>query len=358
MKRNILICMESLRVGGAERLVAEQLHHWDAQYWSVSLMTFSAEVEIPVDLGRLKQRIVLGNCSNLQAVLAAYRLCREMEIDLVICHLERPIKWLGFGARLVGARVITVVHSVGLYEAKSFWKKILLRCFYRWIPTRIVAVSEGVARYLQDFGLPMHRIDVIPNGVDVQQLRARWSSASEHGLVLCVLARLEPVKGLDLLIEALSRLTDFPWSLKIVGEGSSRPALERQAAELGMSGRVSFLGCQREPFRLLNDVAAVCMPSRREGLPMALLECQALGIPAIVSDVGYLPDLIAEGFNGFVCHSDSVDSLADALIRFFSADETARRNLATNARVVADRYDIKECVARYMALAEFVCGKN
>jgi glycosyltransferase involved in cell wall biosynthesis len=281
-----------------------------------------------------------------------------MEIDLAICHLERPNKWFGLGARLAGARVISVVHNIGLYEAKSLWKKILLRSFYRWIPSRIVAVSEGVAEYLCEFGLPAHRIDVIPNGVDVQALRGRGDSVSEHGLVLCVLARLEPVKGLDLLLRALSQLTDHPWSLKIIGDGSSRPDLEQLASRLGISTRVSFLGLQHDPFNFLHDVGAICMPSRREGLPMALLECQAIGLPAIVSDVGYLSKIVTDGYNGFICRSGSLDSLVDALERFFAADQSSRHNLVVNSRTVANGYDIKECVAQYMALAEMTCEKK
>lgn len=358
MKRNLLICMESLRVGGAERLVAEQLRYLNVQDWNVYLMTFSAEIEIPVAQNQLREHAVLGECSNWQAVRGAYRFCRTKKIVLAICHLERPNKWLALGAWLAGARVITVVHSIGLYDTKIFWKKILLRGFFRWIPARVVAVSEGVAKYIRVFGIPWQRITVIPNGVDVQALREHWGNEPDHGLVLSVLARLEPVKGLDLLLDALARLDNYPWSLKIIGDGSCRLELERQARELGLSGRVTYLGRQLEPFRFLHDVAAICMPSRREGLPMALLECQALGIPAIVSDAGYLSEIIVDGYNGFVCHSDSVDSLADALKRFFCADDATRNKLVANASKVANQYDIKDCVARYMALAESVCGKK
>ena len=359
MKYNLLICTESLRAGGAERLINEQLEIWDYQKWNVNLMVFSGNVDMPGTLNMGVKLNVLGECSNWKAVIRVLRFCHKERIELAICHLERPNKWMGLGARLARAQVVTVVHNIGLYDKKNFLKKALLRLYYRYIPSKVVAVSEGVSEYLCEFGIPKEKITVIRNGINVRKLRERWGSdLCPHENNLCVLARLEPAKGLDLLLKALSQVVDYSWKLKIIGEGSCYSELKHLTEDLELGNRVSFLGYQSEPFPYLNDVNIICMPSLREGLPMALLECQALGIPAIVSDAGYLPRIIVDGHNGFVCNSGSVDSLKDALVRFFSADQITREKMIFNAKIEAERYDINECVSMYMGLAESFCGKS
>jgi glycosyltransferase involved in cell wall biosynthesis len=129
--------------------------------------------------------------------------------------------------------------------------------------------------------------------------------------------RLEHVKGLDLLLEALDRLsdlTDHPFSVRLAGKGSLRSDLEKQAAALEVDHRVSFLGRLSREEMLEEFQGANCfvLPSRYEAFGVVLIEAMATGLPVVATRSGG-PDSIVTGENGLLIEPENAADLAEAM---------------------------------------------
>ena len=152
-------------------------------------------------------------------------------------------------------------------------------------------------------------------------------------------ARLVPQKGLDVLIEALPRLSGAAtaWPVTLVGDGPERDNLQRQAQDLGVSGRLRWLGFRSDPERCLAEAAVFVLPSRFEGMPNALLEAMAAGLAVIVTDASPGPlEVVDPGVSGLVIPSDDPVALAVAMQELAADPERCRRmGAAARQRIAA-----------------------
>lgn len=356
MKKKICICIDSLRIGGAERLVIDLINHWSNE-WKIYLATFFDRNDLIDTLNKdnLEDHIIFGtDCSRYDAIIRMYKFCKQNNIDIVLCHLERPNKWLAIGARLSGSGVINTVHNINIYDQESILKKISIKILYNIVPHEIIAISDTVKQYLINLGVKGDKINVILNGVDTYALKAKYSTPTpQQNLDLVVLSRLEPVKAIDIVLAALAQLDTegWQWSLRIIGDGSQRNALQDISHKLNIAGKIEFIGAQSDPLCYLLDRSAICMPSYREGLPLAILEALTIGLPAIVSNVGYLPKIVSDGTNGFICKAGSVESLLVSLRKLGSLSPEQWLNFSHEAQNSAKKYDIRACVNGYQEVA-------
>ncbi len=186
------------------------------------------------------------------------------------------------------------------------------------------AVSQELAREMERIGgLPGGTVAVVENGVDPKLFkpglgtgyRKKWGIPGSATLVLNV-GRLDPVKGQDLLVEALA-LLDKTYHLVIVGEGPYREHLESLAEKKGLADRVHLVGAlsPQELSLCYRDADLFALPSRREGCPNALLEALASGVPCVARAVGAVPSILEEGRLGTLVTEESPEALATALAR-------------------------------------------
>lgn len=128
-------------------------------------------------------------------------------------------------------------------------------------------------------------------------------------------ARLEPVKGLDLLLPALTRSPGLgvPWRLNVYGEGPDSGDLKRQARQLGLAERVCFRGFVASLDEIWRENHCLISASRDEGLPTVMIEALLYGRPVIATQVGAAEEWIEEGKTGFICAPHSVEALALAI---------------------------------------------
>jgi glycosyltransferase involved in cell wall biosynthesis len=206
-----------------------------------------------------------------------------------------------------------------------------------------VAASAEIARRLSDLGVPAAALHRIRNGVD---LPARITPPGDRRPpVVGAVGRLSGEKGLDLLIEAVARLDRRGRRLRVViaGQGRERERLERMAASLPV---VTFLGLCRDVPALLRGFDVFCQPSRREGLPLALLEAMAHGLPCVATAVGDVAEAV--GPDALVVPPDDVDALVTAIDRLLH-DPGLRWDLGRRARLRALRdFDAERMVAETM----------
>jgi glycosyltransferase involved in cell wall biosynthesis len=231
----------------------------------------------------------------------------------------------------------------------------------------IVAVSGAVADELAGHHgvAPRAAIRVIENGVelgdyppvdaaarrDARLLLAVTLDAARH---VVVPARLVPIKGHAILFDALDRLPDavLPLEVHLLGDGPLRGALERRAARMPAAVHVRFHGFRDDLPRVLAAADAVVLPSRNEGMPIALIEAMALGLPIVATAVGGVPDLIEAGAHGLLVPPEDPVSLAFAMARVLS-DLALARGLGARARSRAvARHGMDRVVAAHRALYE------
>jgi UDP-glucose:(heptosyl)LPS alpha-1,3-glucosyltransferase len=207
---------------------------------------------------------------------------------------------------------------------------------------RVVAVSRGLAGDVRRFFPSLEgRVQVIPNGVDVDEFRpdpeARARVRAELG------ARDVPVaafmggdwrrKGLELALEAVAQSP--PWHLLVIGDGDE-PAFRARAERLGAGGRVHFVGRRPRPAPYLSAADAFVFPSGYEPFGLAMLEAGASGLPLIATPTEGSAELVREGENGFVVEREA-GAIATAL-EALGRDPERRARLGARARELALGY--------------------
>ena len=205
------------------------------------------------------------------------------------------------------------------------------RCFF---------VSQANRRLAEkQIGAELINAEVVWNPVNVRvEALPPWPSLSvDHDLRLACVARLHPPsKGQDILFEALAMppWKARSWRLGLYGEGNMRVGLERYAARLGISDRVSFAGFQAVE-KIWAENHALVMPSRYEGLPLAIVEAMFCARPVIATDVAGHPEVIADGITGFLA-APTPAAIATALERFWTERASARDMGTAGARRIRE----------------------
>jgi glycosyltransferase involved in cell wall biosynthesis len=197
--------------------------------------------------------------------------------------------------------------------------------------------------YLRDvalgWGLDSSRSSVLPNPApEPPHLPDRAALREElalEGSVLAFAGRLGPQKDVGTLLEALVHVPTV--TLAIAGDGPERAALEQRAGELGLDGRVRFLGSvpRDTVLRLFTAADASVLPSAWENFPHTVVEALAVGCPVIATAVGGVPEVVVDGENGLLVSAGDAQALAAAIARFFSDDGLRERLAGAAARSVA-----------------------
>ncbi len=205
-----------------------------------------------------------------------------------------------------------------------------------------VACSEFVAgSYRRELGVPPARMSVIYNSVDPDALACgpeepaavRGSlGIAKEAFVYLNIGRLDPQKDHSTLLRAfhISLAAAPDAHLVMIGEGALKNSLEGLAASLDLAGRVHFLGKRKDIGACLEMANAYVFPSLFEGLPLALLEAMAKGLPCIASDIEPHREVIENDISGLLVQPASDGELADTMIRIYN-DEALRKRLGNEA---------------------------
>ena len=215
---------------------------------------------------------------------------------------------------------------------------------------RIICAGEGEARMLTDlYRAQRSAIDVIPCGVDVGHFRPidRAEARAHVGLdpdepLILFVGRIEPLKGIDVLIQAASHL-EGPFRVLVVGgdekDGRRLRDLERLARELGVAEHITFTdAASREELPYYYNAADVCaVPSYYESFGLVALEAMACGVPVVATRVGGLKDTVQDGRTGYLVPWRCPEPFAERLDLLLT-NEPLRRSLGREARAVAETY--------------------
>lgn len=359
--------------GGAERLaqdVAIALQERGARCHVVCFDAISGNTAllarhgIPVELIKRKQ-----TAFDSRACLRLLRRLKALGVGLLHAHDLSSLSYAVAAGVVLGIPVVMTEHSRHYVEARGLRRleKRLLCLGVR----RLVAVSPELARASveRDHVAP-GKVAVIENGVDVERYaRARGRAfreelALEPGEALVgMVGRLEAIKGPDVLLEAFAALAGrFPGArLAYVGEGGLEEGLRARSECLGLSERVRFLGSRSDIPQVMSGLDILVLPSRSEGLPLALLEGMAAGRAVVATAVGRVPGIVrsaGEGENGRLVSPDNAEALARTLMALLG-DAPLRARLGRAAQdYVAGRYRQQDMFRRYQTIyAQALAGR-
>ncbi len=269
----------------------------------------------------------------------------RVEAGAAVVNVSKDVRAAGPACRWSG---IPVVQRVG--RSGDIRDRARVRFEQRRWVDRVVtparAIRDDLARF--PWMRAAERVAVIPNGVDLERfapglgrgaLRAELATAP--GVPILVTAsQLLPHKGHAVLLEAMARaaVAGPPPVLAVIGTGSEEPALRRRAADLGLGGRVRFLGFRNGLDRLLEDAAAAVLPSLdgSEGFPNSVVEFLAKGKAVAASRVAGVPEAVTDGVEGLLVPPGDPAALAGALERILN-DGALRARLGAAARARAER---------------------
>lgn len=293
------------------------------------------------------------------------RLCREARQVMAqfqphIVHTHR-IKEDLVGALAALAhgpvRLVRTVHGVdeAKYAPATVRRQISRLVHSACVKSRFdltFAVSRPLAAELSE-SLGANRVTYVANGYDISQTRGRHvrERRADENVVLGVVGRLVPVKRVDLFLDAaflLERAVPGRFEFRIVGDGPERATLERQARELGLTQRVTFLGFRQDALGEMQQMDALFVTSDSEGLPMVVLEAMALRLPIVSHAVGEIPEVLDRGRCGTLIDVHEPEQYVAAAMRMLEdPSHTARAADAAAARVI-DRYSAEACARSYL----------
>ena len=354
----VLWVIKGLGPGGAEHLLVDLARHADRErfrYRCVYLMP-SKDHLVPA----LREQEVEVSCLGMRSdadprwVLRLRGVVARSRPAVVHAHLP----YAAIGSRLAvrsvwkRSRMISTEHNTaGRYRAAT---RLADRATLP-LDDRTIAVSRSVAGSFPS----RRRIDVIPNGVDVERLRssALDPNAARRALglpldapVVGTIGGITAKKGHGALLEAARSVVakdpdaTFVW----IGLPIEGAALERRIAETSLVERVRLAGYRENAAELLRAFDVFCLPSLHEGLPLSVLEALAVGVPVVATSVGGVPEALAGG-GGVLVPPGDPDSLAAALLELLG-DPGRRARLSAEGSTAAKAFDVRETARRTEAL--------
>lgn len=313
-QESVLVHTESSTAwGGQEIRILTELKElgkfgWKVQLWAPAssdlyrrARALSIDAE-PVDFRRL---------ADVESLLKVRRLILERKVDLLVTHSSID-SWI------TGLATRTIFRRPKLVRARHLSTPIRNILSYRWFPDAISTTSAAISRSLACRGIPGGRIHTFPTGVDLKRFRPNVESKT-HFRKKYGLPADQPLVGGVFVIRSWKGIYDF---VKIVaatpadhfvvaGEGPSRGTMEEAAAKSGVLQRLTFVGHVEAVEEILWALDIFLFPSTaNEGVPQALLQAQACGIPAVVSD---LPSIREAAPHAVFCRPGDVGSFTLAI---------------------------------------------
>ena len=253
-----------------------------------------------------------------------------------------------------------VADDISYLPRSAYGGRLMLR-FLRQSDAYFQALSTRSKAYLAAQGFRKARIVHISGSVNTETFQPlpalRPHPLQPERTMLCI-ARLEYSKGIDVLLHAWSRMlhapdawrTSFTPQLLLIGDGVLRRQLERMVADLAIQDSVTFLGAKKTVLADLQKAWGFVLPSRWEGMPNALLEAMACGLPCVATRVSGSEDILISGQNGLLVEPEQPIEMAQALRHIIEDADLAQR-LGAEARATVERdYQLTTIVASCLEL--------
>ncbi|MFN0070269.1 MAG: glycosyltransferase family 4 protein [Chloroflexota bacterium] len=358
-------------VGGAETQLKSLLPHLSARGMNVQVITRQEpgaperEIVDGAPVFRMPIPKTRGAASLSYTRHALSHLWRHRaQIQLIHAHgLLSPSTTAVLAQLLLRVPIVVTTHGfeadLALLSNAAFGRQ-RFEVINRMV-NRFIVISDEIGLGLQQHGVSARKLVPVRNGIDVNRFQP--ASAVERELQRCRLrvtdrrvvlyvGRLEPVKGADCLLDAwpavLERVPEA--ELVIAGDGSCRDELEARSVP-----RVRFLGAQHDPLPLYQAADCYVLPSRSEGLPVALLEALAVGLPVVSTSVGGATEILRGFEHSSLVTPGDPDALASGIARQLGDSADANQRAVLRRRVEED-YSIQSTANSLASLYRSLVG--
>jgi sugar transferase (PEP-CTERM/EpsH1 system associated) len=362
---NVLLFITELNVGGAERIVEQLATRLSPDRYNVKVACLYDPEAIGTKIRAAGIPVInldMRGKWDLRAPYRLFRLLRRENIQILHAHL--------FHANLLAATlgklaripiIITTRHSVEIGGPGREWLNRLVK------PLHDVAVM--VSRQVHKTerhrsGVKADKIVEIPGGVHVdtfaqvdrksiERLRHKWDLGTKVAIVGTVGRFAEP-KGYSYLLEAMVELRNQNANIRalLVGDGPLRPAMEEKAEALGLSDTVVFTGIRRDVPEILALLDVFVLPSLWEGLPIALLEAMAAGLPVVATRVGGVPEVVVDGATGLLVPPRAPEALSKAILKLLQDPDLRQKMGQAGQERVREYFSVERMVEETEALYE------
>jgi len=280
------------------------------------------------------------------------RIFKESRPDVVHLHNQTPTIYAAVVARMAGVpSIVSTRHS--LVDPPRTVVEELKYAFAARFCDWVVGICDATANNLRSMhSAPIRKIVRVYNGVAPLKRVTKEDWPPKTGFTLVYVGRLAAVKNHALLLRAFhAGLSSMPGlRLWMVGDGSERERLERLAAELGIGEQVTFWGQQLDVAPFFSAADAFIMSSKSEGLPISLLQAFSLGLPAIVTDVGGMAEVVRPAQAGYTVSVTDPTEMAAAILGL-AGNNAEREQFSSNAKeAYRTRFTLQTMVDAYMDL--------
>jgi glycosyltransferase involved in cell wall biosynthesis len=366
------VLIDSLNWGGAETLLADYAAGAPAAGIRLSV-GYLQDVNGSPSAVALRERgiepelIGVRKLLDPEALLRVRRHVAAVAPDVVHTHLGAADVHGGLAARSLGLPSVSTIHVVAPPSTAGLGPRAVARerlytAARRHASRRVIAVSDAArAAYLDAGRDHAGRVVTVHNGIAARgQGTPRGKLRRELGIavdvpVVAMVSVLREGKGHDVAFAALAQLRERHPDVRllVVGDGPARDAVHAQAREVGE--HVVFAGFRRDVTDVLAASDVLLLPSRMDAFPTSLLEAAAVGVPAVATAVGGIPEIVRDGETGLLlANPPSADAVAAALERLLD-DPCRRAALGRAARVrFAAHFTAERWAARCRAIYDDV----
>lgn len=363
---NIVLAIQSLELGGAERQVIEL---------AAGLKTLGHDVSICClnILGPLAEEAVARGITvvclhkkfkyDIRVVFWLEKYLKNQKADVLQTFLFGADLWGRIAGRLAQVKVLITSDRSGgrYYDWKEKWADKML---WRLADGLITNSHTGRERVASLAGVPSDRIHIVFNGVDPKRFQGLPESSDvrhEFGLhrdsfVIAITGSIIPVKNYKMFLEVAKKVRGLNGNVEfmVIGDGPSLPEIKELARKIGIAESVIFLGRRLDVPYLLKAADAGVLCSTWEGFPNAIMEYMASGLPVVATDVGGIRDLVKPNETGFIVANNDVEAMASKLLLLSknttlaeSMGQAGKRWIEGNCDYtsVADKYEqiFKQC---------------
>jgi glycosyltransferase involved in cell wall biosynthesis len=354
---------------GAERWILALIKHLDPEKVEpiVAVIKDAPGLDAPLcreaeKLGFRSYVIAARGRVNLSAVQQLRKYILENRIQVLHTHGYKTDLIGLMSTRGTGCRIVSTPHGWSKQaDFKLMCYEFLDRCAFPFFDA-VTPLSDELFQRLRAIPWLNGKLRLIRNAVDTSEIENVKDVAEElkqfrdeGNFIIGYIGQLIPRKGLDVLLDAVSRLSFENWRLAIIGEGESRLPLESQAKDLKINDKVYFYGFREDRIAFLRGFDVFVLSSRLEGIPRCIMEAMAAGIPVIASDIPGCRDLIVHGQTGLLFPVDAGEILANR-IETIASDDQIRDGLTRRGReLINSQFSAARMAEEYAGLYHETC---
>lgn len=237
----------------------------------------------------------------------------------------------------------------GIWHFKRSFILILKHCDV------IATTGTKTKGFLLKQGINKNKLFILPDSIDIERFKPLLLP-KKYDIIF--MGRIAPAKKVDTLLRVIAKVKKSKSNLTvgIVGDGPLMDSMKTLAAQLGVTHNVEFLGFRKDSEHYYNSAKIFVLTSYYEGLPMAMLEAMACGIPCVVPNVGDITDAAIDGVNAIVIDNPyDVNGFANAIIKLLNDDEFYKK-LSENTNVVRKRYCYESATKAWNEILDSIKG--